>query len=161
MSLLFAAAHPERIVGLILIGGSARGLRAPDYPWGSTREEVIEHDWRTPGFGDMVAADMAPSRAHDPRLNRWYGRLITFGGSPSSAIALEKMNMEIDVRAALPAIHVPTLVLAEDSGTDIEQGKYIAENVSCAKFVELPGRDHYSWQSQERPRLWLPQLGSL
>lgn len=149
MSILFAAAHPERTLGLILIGGYARKLRAPDYPWGETREAMeefisrIEREWGTPAFSEWVAADLAPSRARDTEFKQWLARELVYGASPSSAVALERMYIETDVRSALPAIHVPTLVLAGHARTDIEQGKYIAANVSGAKFIELSGGEHY------------------
>ena len=149
MSILFAAAHPERALGLIVIGGSASELRADDYPWGYTREQAeveirdVERNWGKQAFTDGWAAGIVPSRAHDAEFKRFWARLINFGGSPSSALALIKMNMEIDVRSVLPTIHVPTLVLAGRSGTDIEQGRYIADRIPGAKFIGLPVRDHY------------------
>ncbi|MDH2901903.1 MAG: adenylate/guanylate cyclase domain-containing protein [archaeon] len=149
MSILFAAAHPERTLGLILVGGSARELYAPDYPWGYTLEDSekeirkFQDEWGKPSLTDGWAAGIAPSKANDPEFKRWWARLVTFGGSPSSASALIRMNREIDVRSVLPTIHVPTLVLAGRSGTDIEQGKYIAERIPGAQFVELSARDHY------------------
>jgi len=149
MSILFAAAHPERTRGLILVGGYARSLSAHDYPWGRTREERqaevrrIETEWGTPSFVEQVAADIAPSRAPDPKFIQWFARELVYGASPSSAAALERMDMEIDVRSVLPAIHVPTLVLAGDVRKDLERSKYIASNIPRAKLVELPGKDHY------------------
>jgi class 3 adenylate cyclase len=148
MSLLFAAAHPERTLGLIVIGGYSKTLRAPDYPWGVTEEfeqDLIrryEHDWGTQAFTDFMVPEIAPSRANDPEFKRWFGRMTAIGGSPSSAIALEKMMMQIDVRAALATIHAPTLVLAGDAGPDLGMGKQIASNVTGAKFIQLPGHDH-------------------
>jgi class 3 adenylate cyclase len=149
MSVLFAAAHPERTLGLILIGGNARSLGADDYPWGKTREEFeanikrIETEWGTPSFVEWVARDITPTRVQDATFKKWFARELAFGASPSSAAALERMDMEIDVRSVLPAIHVPTLVLAGNVRTDLERSKYIASNISGAKLIVLPGRDHY------------------
>lgn len=157
MSLLFAAAHPDRTLGVITIGGMAKNMRSPDYPWGETMEESerdiarIEREWGTSSYIEYVMSDpfWAPSRANDVEFKRWVHRLFTFAASPSSAIAMEKMARDIDVRSVLPAIHVPTLVLAADAGTDLEQGKYIARNVSGAKFVQLPGREHIFMVNRE------------
>lgn len=149
MSILFAAAHPERTLGLILVGGNARSLWAPDYPWGRTREELeaeirrIEPEWGTPSFVERVAADIAPSRAHDAKFKRWFARELVYGASPSSVTALERMDMEIDIRSVLPVIHVPTLVLAGDVRRDLERSRYLASNIQGAKLIELPGKDHY------------------
>jgi class 3 adenylate cyclase len=148
MSIVFAASHPERTLGLILVGGGARSLRAPDYPWGPTLEEKkaeirrVEREWGTPSFVDHVVEMLAPSRAHDTAFKQWFGRELSFGASPSSIVALEKMNLDIDVRSVLPAIHVPTLVLAGDAQDDIAEGKYMASNIPGAKFAEIPVREH-------------------
>jgi class 3 adenylate cyclase len=149
MSLLFAAAHPDRTLGLILIGGMARILRAPDYPWGITREDFEEEiksdesEWGKDSYVESVARELAPSRAEDPKFKRWLAREMLLGASPSSAAAIGRMNMQVDVRSVLQSIHVPTLVLAGKTRTDIQEGKYIAENVPGARFSELPAREHF------------------
>jgi class 3 adenylate cyclase len=55
------------------------------------------------------------------------------------------MNRQIDVRHVLPTIQVPTLVLhrRDDDDFPVEAGRYIADHVPGAEFVELPGRDHF------------------
>ena len=66
------------------------------------------------------------------------------GASPGAALALTQMNAEIDVRRVLPSVHVPTLVIhrTADRCLKLEEGRYVAENIPGAKFVELPGQDH-------------------
>jgi hypothetical protein len=66
------------------------------------------------------------------------------GASPGAAVALTKMNAEIDVRAVLPSIKVPTLVIHRtgDQTLRVEEGRYLASHIPGAEFVELPGRDH-------------------
>jgi class 3 adenylate cyclase len=155
MSLVFAAAHPERAQALVLIGGYARRLRGPDYPWGLTQAEFdasivkIEREWGTAAYADEVIADLAPNRKTDPVFRRWVLREMTYGASPSSAVALEKMFQHLDVRSVLPAIHVPVLVLAGDARTDVAEGKYIASRIPSARFAELPVREHLYFASSE------------
>lgn len=149
MNILFAATYPERVTALILYGSSARSAWAPDYPWGRTDAEyqqalaAIERDW---GHTADVAR-WAPSRADDEQFTRWFARLSRLGASPGAAVALTRMNREIDVRHVLPMIRVPTLVLHRvgDRDTVIARGRDIAAHIPGARFVELPGEDHLTF----------------
>lgn len=146
MSVLFAATYPERTDALVLYGTYARRIWAPDYPWGPTYEErmkfleEIEHEWG----GPVGLHAVAPTLARDERFSRWWASYLRQGASPSAAVALGRMNTEMDVRQVLPTIGVPTLVLHRAGDTDIEIGgsRYIAERIPGARFVELAGADH-------------------
>src|ERR1051325_6758146 len=146
MSSLFAATYPELAAGLVMIGGYARRLWAPDYPWGPTaehREEFIaalEREWGGP-FG---VEERAPSRANDPEFRRWWAMYLRMGASPGAAAALTRMNAEVDIRHVLPTIRVPALVIHRtgDRCLRIEEGRYLADHIPGARFVELPGEDH-------------------
>jgi class 3 adenylate cyclase len=149
MSVLYAATYPARTTAVILIGGYARRLEAPDYPWGTSPEahaaflEEIARDW-----GGPVGLDArAPSRAHDPRFRDAWARLLRLGASPSAVLTLVQMNAEIDVRSVLPTLHVPTLVLHRtgDRAFPVGGARYLAEHIPDATFVELPGEDHLPW----------------
>ena len=145
MSLLFAATHPERTTGLVLYGSYARRAWAPDHTCGRRPEEMarvferIEQDWGRP---NTLAETYAPSS--DEAYRRWWASYLRLAGSPGAAIAILRMNMEIDVRHILPAIHVPTLVIHRtgDRVSSIEQGRYLAAHIPGAEMVELPGEDH-------------------
>jgi len=146
MSTLYAATYPGRVSGLILFGTFARMLAAPDFPPGISEAaldrwgEIVRRDW-----GKAVALDVwAPSRVRDREFERWWARLLRHGTSPSGAIALMDLYREMDVRAILPAIDVPTLVLhrAGDRMVPAAQGRYLAESIPGARCVELPGEDH-------------------
>jgi predicted ATPase/DNA-binding SARP family transcriptional activator/pimeloyl-ACP methyl ester carboxylesterase len=146
MAILFAASYPERTRALILYGAYAKRLDPDDdYPWAPTREaraayiNTLERDW---GFeSDMKA--MCPSA--DEPMARWWGERCRAAASPGAIRALNEMNSLIDVRALLPAIHVPTLVVHRGTDYDVhvEEGRYIAERIPGARFVELPGADHF------------------
>ena len=86
----------------------------------------------------------APSRANDPAYRRWWGRFERLGASPAAATALMRMNRKIDIRAILPTIRVPTLVIHRtgDATIDVEGGRYLAENISGARYLEFAGIDH-------------------
>jgi pimeloyl-ACP methyl ester carboxylesterase/DNA-binding CsgD family transcriptional regulator len=146
MCALFAATYPERTSALIIYGGFARRLWAPDYPWAPTmaeREkllEIIERDWG----GPVGLQARAPSVAADEEFQRWWSTFLRSSASPGAAKALSRMNSEIDVRHVLPTIQAPTLVVHRTGDQLIEVGsaRYMAGQIPNAKYVELPGIDH-------------------
>ena len=151
MCALFAATNPHRTSALIMVGSYARNLIAPDYPFGRSEElmqamyDDIERNW-----GKPIGVRMrAPSMAGDERFCQWWGRLLRMSASRSSAIALHRMNAQIDIRAVLPTINVPTLILhsARDKSLHVGLGRYLADHIRAAKFVELQGSDHVPYLS--------------
>jgi pimeloyl-ACP methyl ester carboxylesterase len=149
MSIAFAATYPERVSELILYGSIAKGAWAPDYPWGTKLTPEAEdwlEGWRREWGGPYNINVWAPSAAHDPRFRQWWAKYLRLGASPSAVINLFKMNTQIDVRSILPAVRVPTLVLhrSGDRAVDVAEGRYLAEHIPGAKFIELSGEDHRS-----------------
>ena len=149
MCALFAATYPERTTALILGASYARRKWAPDYPWGldeASQERILaayENRWGTdPLFGVHA---LAPTLADDERFQRWHAQACRFAGTPASARAWFQITMEIDIRDVLPAIRVPTLVLHRtgDLVVPVEAGRYLAERIPDAKYVEVAGVDHY------------------
>ncbi len=97
------------------------------------------------GWGGPVGLEeRAPSMAGDPSFRRWWAEYLRIGASPGAAVALTKMNAEVDVRSVLPTVRVPTLVLhrSGDRCLKVEEGRYVAGLIPGAKYVELPGEDH-------------------
>ncbi len=143
---LFAATHPDITRGLIMIGSYARRLRAPDYPWGPTAEErdqfcqMIVKEWG----GPVGIDERAPSRALDPEFRAWWAAYLRMGSSPGAAVALTRMNAEVDIRDVLPTIRVPALIIHRtgDRLLKVEEGRYLASRIPGATMVELPGDDH-------------------
>jgi pimeloyl-ACP methyl ester carboxylesterase len=149
MAVLFAATYPERTDALLGFGMFARRRWSPDYPWAPT-EEQREAWLRTieDGWGETAdLRDMAPSRADDQQFREWFGSYMRRCASPAAAVALGRMNTEIDVRAVLPTIRVPTLIMHRtgDRDASVEEGRFIASHIPGAKFVEFPGADHIFW----------------
>jgi pimeloyl-ACP methyl ester carboxylesterase len=114
MSILFAATHPERVTALILGAATACYPWAPDYPCGQGSHEMFEalteiatHRW---GQGATIEWFL-PSRASSPEARRLFARFERMAVSPSAFLRIVAMIRQIDVRAVLPAIHVPTLVI--------------------------------------------------
>lgn len=155
MATLFAATYPERTIALVLFGTVACWKPAADYAWPvSTDEEFereIEETERIWGTRELAESEMrewgAPTLANDDHAIRWLTGYLRHAASPGAAIALDRMNRGIDVRAALPAIHVPTLVLARDGDLafTVEESKRMADQIHGARFVSFPGVDHFFW----------------
>lgn len=140
MSLLFAATYPERARALVLLASFAR---PPTLTPERLAEDIakISRDW---GTGRFLADTFAPDLALDAVALRNYARLERQSASPSAAISVLRMNSEIDARHILPAIRTPTLILHRvgDARVTIDAGRYLAEHIPGAKFIELPGTNH-------------------
>ena len=146
MCALFAATYPSRTSALILQGSYSRLREAPDYPWARPRAAQdafladIERNWGTP-----VGLDMrVPTLVRDERFRQWLARFLRLSASPTEAVALVRMNYEIDIRHVLPTIRVPTLILHSvgDRAIDIAHGRFLAQQIPGARLVEMPGIDH-------------------
>lgn len=145
LAAMFAASFPERAGALVLYGAMSSLVAVEDVPWAYTPEQ------RELLFQEMAAAwgegarlpDLAPSLADDPAFRRWFGRLERFAASPGTVVEMMRITSEIDIRAVLPTIRVPTLVLhrTEDQLIDPRHSRYLAERIPGARLVELPGRD--------------------
>jgi pimeloyl-ACP methyl ester carboxylesterase len=141
LTALFAATYPERCRALVLYGTFARFAS-----WLPTEEALaeflgyIDQAWGTGGSLPLFA----PTRANDPSFQRWWGRFERLGASPAAASALMRMNSQIDISGILPTIRVPTLVIhrTEDVTINVEGGRYLAEHIPGARYLELPGTDH-------------------
>jgi class 3 adenylate cyclase len=146
MAVLFAASHPERTRAIVLYGTYASPRRHEGYPWGRSPEwmedysRLIDQQWGSGVFLPQVA----PSRVADEPFRRWWGRYERLSHGPGNALAYFRMNAQIDVRAILPTIQVPTLVLQRrgDLYRDPGHARYLADNIPGAKLVELDGIDH-------------------
>jgi class 3 adenylate cyclase len=148
MSIVFAASHPARVSALVLYGGVARMLWAPDYQFG-TPERAYRRDleenaeaFMTTGGLEAIARSEFPS-AEEEEV-RAVARIIRYGASPAASEALDRMNMSIDVREVLPVVSAPTLVLHQRADPYVrpEHGRYLAEHIPGAVFGELDGDGH-------------------
>jgi pimeloyl-ACP methyl ester carboxylesterase len=147
MSILFAATYPERVAALVVRSCSPRTMWAPDFPWGRSAEAYQ----REMNQALRVYADREDARQVVRGLGMQtdeeveaYIDLLRYGASPGMLGALYRMNREIDIRDVLPTVRVPTLVLhgSEDQIVPAEVGRYTAERLPMARFVELPGVGH-------------------
>ena len=145
LAMLFAAAYPERVRALVLYGTYAKRIGPDDdYPWCETADQrrgyaaAVEREWGV----DADLSRMAPTA--DEAFKQWWMTRARAAASPGSARDLVVMNSQVDVRVVLPSIQAPTLVLHRSGDLDarVEEGRYIAERIPGARFVELPGATH-------------------
>ena len=146
MAMLMTASHPDRVEALVLYGTFTRLLRARDYPLGVTEEQLSALvELSAKGWGEGVGlGGWAPSRRGDADLRQWWARLQRVAASPGMVRNIFALYPQLDIREVLPAIQVPTLVLhrRDDRMVSIEMGRYLADRIPGAKFVELEGADH-------------------
>ncbi len=148
MACLFAATYPTRTRGVILWGVQARWIQSEDYPWGLTPEEnqsmideLLENGVTLrylTGPGAGLGKDV------DPAYLEWVLRYARAGASPSSVVALERMNAQIDIRDILPTIQAPTLVMNRtgDPVANVNAARDLASRIPRARFLEFPGNTH-------------------
>jgi pimeloyl-ACP methyl ester carboxylesterase/DNA-binding CsgD family transcriptional regulator len=144
MSILFAATYPQRTRALVLYGSYAHF-----HTWVMGREALdgfirgIESSWGT----GVSAPLFAPDQSKDGRFPAWWGRFERLSASPSAAVALAQMNAAIDIRSVLATVRVPTMVIhrRDDARIKFAGGRYLAEKIVGARFVELTGHDHPVW----------------
>lgn len=143
----FAATHPHRCQALVLYGAFARFAS-----WIESDEalqhliEYIDTSW---GSGRSLPF-FAPSMVGNAAFEQWWARSERLGASPADAIALMRLNSQIDISDVLPTIHVPTLVIHRtgDVTVNVEGGRLLAARIPGARFIELPGIDHLPWVGQ-------------
>jgi len=150
LAMLFAASYPERVQALVLFGTFPCLHAAPGFPEGeeiavpaSAVASIADGEW---GEGKTLGY-ISPSLAHVPAAVEFMGRFERAALSPRAALATMRWIAEIDVRAVASNLHVPTLVMhrAEDKLVKVVAGRWLANNIPGARFVELPGDDHAPW----------------
>jgi pimeloyl-ACP methyl ester carboxylesterase len=160
MAILFSATYPERTIALILFGTVANFQDRPSegvfIGEGDSYLEYIDANWGTIEHArEEIRAWGAPSHANDDRLVTWLASYLRRAASPGAAIALERMNREINASGALSAIHVPTLVLAraEDRDFPVQDVRSTASQIAGARLIEYPGDEHFFWVGDYGPML--------
>ncbi len=153
----FAAEHPGRVAGLILIGALAKGCRTPDYPFALSADQF--EIWRRhliSGWGGPIGIEVfGPSLARDAQARAWWAGLLRAASSPGALKAVLDSVRDVDVRPLLPRVSVPTLVLHRryDRAVPIDAGRYIADQIPGSRFVELDGGDHWFFAPPHEPVL--------
>jgi class 3 adenylate cyclase len=146
IAVLFAAMHPERVGSLILINTAARYMEAQDYPIGVAPAALDSiFDLLTSSWGsESFAAATNPQRVHDREFIKAVARMYRASATPHTAAAQMRYFLSsMDVRPFLPLLQTPTLVLqvTDSPFTLLAHGKYLADHIPGATFVQMPGGD--------------------
>lgn len=151
-AILLATTYPDRISSLVIVNGTARAIQAEDYPAGIPQrvldrflEVNMESNAVERGLDYLAIA--APSVAGDRAFRTWWDRAGHRGASPATARAIQAVYLHADVRPLLPLIQTPTLILHRHDNAvfRVGHGRYLAEQIPGAKYVELPGADDLYW----------------
>jgi pimeloyl-ACP methyl ester carboxylesterase len=157
IAIRLAVEHPERVAGLALWATLAKGTAAPDYPWALTAAQFSRWlDALVAQWGRPAAIEtFAPDHANDPLLQRWWARMLRLGSSPRCMQAVLRTFALSDVRALLPTVRVPTLVMHRtgDRAVRIDAGRQLATAIPGAQWLELPGTAHWWWLGETAPIL--------
>jgi class 3 adenylate cyclase len=149
VGIAYAHRHPERVSSLVLYAATARVMEAPGYPEGRTVAEAREYVSRlAAGWGNGgTLGRNAPTVENDPAVREWVARAERTLGSPRVAIQMSAALAAADVRQDAEALAVPTLVLHRtgDSAIPVAQGRWLAQHVPGARYVELEGVDHAAY----------------
>ena len=150
LAAFFAATYPERTEGLILSGSFASWVRCDDHPWALTQLQqslIMRFGPFLWGTGLASARNMAPSMSRQPGFRRWVARYERASVARSKLSEFSRLITELDIRHVLPAIYAPTLVMhaPADRVVPFESGRYLAEHIVGARFVEVPTDDHAVW----------------
>ena len=145
MAVLCAATHPDRVSELVLFGSYAKRTWSPDYPLAQRMEDRIAYTDQLISAWDWEADMRMRTPSADPAMARWWSTRCRTAATPSTVRALMDMNSLVDVRKALAAVRVPTLVVhrSGDPIVSVANGRYLAEHIDGARYVELPGDDHF------------------
>jgi class 3 adenylate cyclase len=150
MAAFFAATHPERTEGLILSGTFSSFVRRDDHPWAPTMRKqlrairLMSLIW---GSGDWAVRFGAPSMAGEPGFRRWATRYERTSIARSKLVPFVRLLAETDIRHVLSSIYAPTLVMHArgDRVVPFRSGRYLADHIVGARFLELPTNDHAPW----------------
>ncbi len=146
MASLFAATYPDRVRALVLHASYPRCIQDEDFPEGWLPRarmdkdlEEIEQAWTRgqPGAGGPV-----PATEENAAVRERFGRMMRRAVSPGAAVALVRMDFATDIRAVLPSIHVPTLVMVRQGDENLPASRYMAEHIPGARFRVFPGDEH-------------------
>jgi class 3 adenylate cyclase len=153
LAMLFAATFPERASHLVLGDAYARMLRTDDYPIGAPTSaleaflalfnESSASTWETGAYWDLAAPDYASNL----QRKEWLTRFTRLACPPQLGAAIARTALEWDLRSVLGSIQAPVLVMSHQNKHYIRSthGRYLAEHLANARFVELAGRDTLAW----------------
>jgi len=157
-----AATHPARFSAMVLYQSAATWVRTKETPWNPSPEEWQDQEayWlgaNTASFIEGYVRRYEPSLVGDRVAIEYLAKLGRGTIGPGGGQAEFRRYYTTDIRAILPAIQVPTLVLNRPaaSGGEIgpEDGPFLASKIPGSRFVDLPGTDNTPWVGESEALL--------
>ena len=151
IAMLFAATYPERTAGLVLGDTFARMRHAADYPDGLSEADAENKAARLYEFWGSDEPRARPRARYysDPSFTAWRARFERLALSPGALQIMYRVcDLDVDVRSILGSIRTPTLVFhrRDSEWIPLAFGRYLAEHIAEAKFVEIEGSEHFYYQ---------------
>lgn len=156
-AVLFAATHPDRVRQLVLFAPRPSIVATSAHPWGGSREEWDAWlVWAGDHWGSRESIvndlhELSPTLLDDETAIRHGAKVQRAAASPSAAVALFRISMQLDISDVLPAVYTPTLVLhrRDDSFIPVAAGQAVAALMPNASFTELSGEDHFAFVGRD------------
>jgi class 3 adenylate cyclase len=144
---LLAASRPDRVTALALVNATPGISAEPFRAWGVAAQAhdrlagTVDEEWGNVDWGIPL---FAPSAVEDERYREWLEHSYRRAMSPAMARALFDVMFRSDIRDVLPSVRVPTLVIHRRGNRFLtrEHGRYLAEHIEGARYVEVDGEDH-------------------
>ena len=147
ISLIYAATYPQKVKSVAVFGGAARFTRSDDYPFmpeADTIKENLLTNWGTGSSGYIFC----PQKMPDKKLD--FAKLERMVCNPKTLESILELLTRIDIRASLPNINLPVLVLhsRDDVAVFKLNGRYLADNINGSKYIEYPSGGHLPWHDE-------------
>ena len=161
----FAVRHPERVTRLVLHGGFVMGrLARADTPEAREEAELMsrlaEIGWGKPNdaWRQFFTTQFIPHGT--PEQHRWFNDLQRVSTSPAIAARIMRATDVFDVRALLPQVRCPTLVLhsTHDARVPFDQGRLFAGGIPDARFAPVESHNHLLLATEPAWRQWVDEF---
>lgn len=165
IAVAYAVRHPERVTHLILHGGFVQGRlkRAQTQEARNEAEamnQLAELGWgqENPAFRQFFTTHFIPEGT--PEQHEWFNHLQRISTTPANAGKMMRASNEIDVRALLPQVQCPTLVLhsTREARVPFDQGRLFASHIAGARLVPLESCNHLLLEHEPAWLRWLEEV---
>ena len=147
ISLIYAATYPQKVKSVAVFGGTARFTKSDDYrlmPEAKKMKENLLEKWGTGSSGNIFCPQRMPEKQSS------FAKLERMVCNPKTLESVLELLTRIDIRASLPDIKLPVLVMHSRDDVAISKlnGRYLADNIPGAKYIEYPNGGHLPWHEE-------------
>ena len=147
ISLIYAATYPQNVKSVAVFGGTARFTRSDDYRFMPEADKIKENllsNWGAGSSGYIFCPQKMPAKQAD------FAKLERMVCNPKTLEGVLELLTRVDIRASLPDINLPVLVLhsRDDVAVSKLNGRYLADNIDGSKYIEYPSGGHLPWHEE-------------